>query len=291
MKRINSVLGILLRELAPQEDTPSNEHEQDFIERPRLNIGFKYLNETLNGLKCGDLIVIGARPAMGKTSFALNLITQISKEADKPCIYFSNEMDSFDISMMLLSQHSRVGAKELRKKEFEPDALRKVARAIQELSSLNLYIDDSSGFKLENIIRECRQKKTDQEISLVIIDNLQLVRTTLNQDYADGTNKIMSHLKALALELNCPIIILSQIDRAIENLRNKRPRLSSLLGFGTIESIADKVLFIYRDEIYYQNSKQPGIAEIIIAKNRGGDTGHANLKWIGEYRTFEDLGN
>ena len=289
MKNINRLLKNALMELEAKKNNSLETAESEAIEKPRYETGFRFLDELLGGLKCGDLIVIGSRPAMGKTALALRVATQICNDSNKPCIYFSNEMTANEITMNILTQYSKVDSRKMKKKDFVDDDLKNIAKATCKLSSLPFFIDDSIGLSLDSIISECRLKKAEGDLSLVVVDYLQLIRSKNSVDKDEETIKIMAELKALALEINCPVIILSQLDRSVENSRQHRPKLSSLLGSEMIESIANVILFIYRDEVYNSATPEPGIAEIIIAKNREGETGICKLKWQGSYRTFEDL--
>lgn len=285
MKKINHLLKNALIKL----ESKNNAIEAGEIVRPNYQTGFKFLDELLGGLKSGDLILIGSRPAMGKSTLALRIATQVCNDSNKPCIYFSNEMTANEITMNILTQYSKVDSRTMNNKNFNDDDLKNIAMATCKLSALPFFIDDSIGLSLENIISECRLKKSEGDLSLVVVDYLQLIRSPDSIDISNETTKILAELKSLALEINCPIIILSQLNRSVENSRDHRPKLSSLIGSEKTESIANVILFIYRDEYYDSTTQEPGIAEIIVAKNREGEIGTCKLKWMGSYRTFENL--
>jgi replicative DNA helicase len=251
--------------------------------------GFNDLDELVGGIKSGDLIVVGGRPAMGKSSLALNIITNISAKSDKACLFFSGYMTAKNITKRLLIQKSNIGFKKFEQKDLNDDDLRKISKSVCELSSSKIFIDDSNWLLIENIINESREKKLDDNLSLVVIDCLQLIK--MEEDYCVSSNiaEIMTKLKLLAIELNCPVIILSEVKRSIEKSKIKRPKITSLPDSDLIQSAANIILLVYRDEVYHPNTLEPGIAEIIVSKNDNGRTGTVKIKWEGACGSFENL--
>ena len=255
-----------------------------------LSTGYPRLDELLLGMQPGQLIILAARPAMGKTALALNIAVQTCLQSHLPIAIFSLEMVSTELSMRLLTGRAKVDAKRVKRKDFLDTDLRSIARATQELSQLPIFINDSGSTTIYDIQSQCRKIKSEQGLGLIIIDYLQLMSSTNKSlQREQQIAKISRGLKTMAKELGCPIVALSQLNRAVETRPNKRPTTADLRESGSIEQDADIVMFVYRDEVYHPDTKEPGIAEIIIGKNRAGEIGTAKLAWVGAYTSFENL--
>ncbi len=282
MQKLNACLKQNLKEL---EDSSRNPGEVQGIPT-----GYKKLDELLLGMQPGQLIILAARPAMGKTALALNIAQNSCANTGLPVAIFSLEMLSNELSMRLLSQKAKVDSKRIRSKNFLDTDLRSMHKAIQELASFPIFINDSGASSLLDIQSQCRKIKSEQGIGLVVIDYLQLMRPHTNNPSREQQISEMSRgLKSMAKELGCPVIALSQLNRGVESRPNKRPNTSDLRESGAIEQDADIVMFVYRDEYYNPDTKEPGIAEVIIGKNRAGETGTAKLTWVGSYTSFENM--
>ena len=282
MVKLNATLKQNLKEL---EDT-----SRLMGEISGLSTGYPRLDELLLGMQPGQLIVLAARPAMGKTSLALNVAVSSCIQAGLPVVIFSLEMLATELSMRLLTGRAKVDSKRVRKKTFLDTDLRSIAKATQELSSLPIYINDSGSTTILDIQSQCRKVKAEQGLGLIVIDYLQLMgSTSKNIQREQQIAEISRGLKTMAKELGCPVIALSQLNRGVESRPNKRPSTAALRESGAIEQDADIVMFVYRDEVYYPDTKEPGIAEIIVGKNRAGEIGTAKLAWVGAYTSFENL--
>jgi replicative DNA helicase len=282
MVKLNATLKQNLKEL---EDT-----SRLMGEISGLSTGYPRLDELLLGMQPGQLIVLAARPAMGKTSLALNVAVSSCIQAGLPVVIFSLEMLATELSMRLLTGRAKVDSKRVRKKTFLDTDLRSIAKATQELSSLPIYINDSGSTTILDIQSQCRKVKAEQGLGLIVIDYLQLMgSTSKNIQREQQIAEISRGLKTMAKELGCPVIALSQLNRGVESRPNKRPSTADLRESGAIEQDADIVMFVYRDEVYYPDTKEPGIAEIIVGKNRAGEIGTAKLAWVGAYTSFENL--
>jgi len=255
-----------------------------------LSTGYPDLDSFLLGMQPGQLIILAARPAMGKTSLALNVAVHSCLQSKLPVAIFSLEMVATELSMRLLTGRAKVDSKRVRKKAFLDTDLRSIAKATQELGQLPIFINDSGSTNLYDIQSQCRKIKAEQGLGLIVIDYLQLMgSTSKNIQREQQIAEISRGLKSMAKELECPVIALSQLNRAVETRPNKRPTTADLRESGSIEQDADIVMFVYRDEVYHQDTKEPGIAEVIIGKNRAGEIGTAKLAWVGAYTSFENL--
>ena len=282
MVKINVTLRENLKEL---EDTSRRVGEIS-----GLSTGYPKLDEKLLGMQPGQLIVLAARPAMGKTSLALNIAVSTCLQSSLPVAIFSLEMLAAELSMRVLTGRARVDSKRVRTKNFLDTDLRSLAKATQELSNLPIYINDSGNTTILDIQSQCRKIKADQGLGLIVIDYLQLMGSTNKSAQREQQiAEISRGLKTMAKELECPVIALSQLNRGVESRPDKRPTTADLRESGAIEQDADIVMFVYRDEVYHKDSKEPGVAEIIIGKNRAGEIGTAKLSWVGAYTSFENL--
>lgn len=255
-----------------------------------LTTGFVELDKKLLGLQPGQLVIVAARPAMGKSAFALNISVNSCKAQGLPVAIFSLEMLSQELSMRMLSGESKIDSGRLRSKNFLDQDLRNLGMAVKELSKLPVFINDNGDTTILDIKSQCRKIKSEFGLGLVVVDYVQLMKShTNNPSREQQISEISRGLKSLAKELECPIIGLSQLNRAVESRPNKRPMVSDLRESGSIEQDADVVMLIYRDEVYNQDTKHKGIAEIIVGKNRAGETGTVYLSWVGAHTSFGNL--
>jgi replicative DNA helicase len=255
-----------------------------------LSSGFKKLDEKLLGLQAGQLVILAARPAMGKSALALNVAVNSAKLSGLPVAYFSLEMLSNELSMRLLSSEAKVDSRRLRTKNFLDTDLRNIGNAVTRLSSLPIYLNDAGDTSLLDIQSQCRKIRAEQGLGMVVIDYLQLMKPVNgSMPREQQISEISRGLKNLAKELECPVISLSQLNRAVEARTDKRPMVSDLRESGSIEQDADIVLLLYRDEVYNPDTKEKGVAEVIVGKNRSGEVGTAKLSWVGPYTSFGDL--
>ena len=253
--------------------------------------GFTELDYRTAGFHGSELILIAARPAMGKTAFALNIATNAAVKANVPVAVFSLEMSKEQLVNRILCSESMVDSNKVRTGKLEEDDWTKLAGAIGPLSEAEIFIDDTPGINITEISAKCRKLKLEKNIGMVVIDYLQLIQGSNKRGGSreQEISEISRSLKILAKELDVPVIALSQLSRAAEQRPDHRPMLSDLRESGAIEQDADIVMFLYRDDYYNQDSDKKDIAEIIIAKHRGGSTGTVELLWLGSYTKFVNL--
>ena len=252
--------------------------------------GFIELDKKTAGLHGSELILIAARPAMGKSAFALNIGTYAATRANIPVAIFSLEMSKDQIGNRILCSEALVDSNNVRTGELNDEELSKLAETSGELSQAQIFVDDTPGISVMEIRAKCRKLKLEKNIGLVIIDYLQLIQgsgksSSREQEIAE----ISRSLKILAKEIDVPVIALSQLSRAVESRPDHRPMLSDLRESGSIEQDADIVMFLYRDDYYNEESEKKNIAEVIIAKQRAGSTGTVELAWLGNYTKFANL--
>ncbi|MCC0633323.1 MULTISPECIES: replicative DNA helicase [Clostridioides] len=254
-----------------------------------ITTGFKDLNKKINGLQRTDLILVAARPAMGKTAFSLNLVQNAALKGDASVAVFSLEMSKEQLVQRMLSSQSSVELKKIKTGTLNDNDWPRIIDAMAVLSDAKIHIDDTPGIKISELRSKCRKLKIEKGLDLVLIDYLQLMEGEgNNESRQQEISKISRSLKVLAKELNCPVVALSQLSRAPEQRADHRPMLSDLRESGAIEQDADIVMFLYRDEYYHADSESKNIGEIIIAKNRHGETGSVELVWLGEVQRFGD---
>ena len=253
--------------------------------------GFADLDYKTAGFHSSDLILIAARPAMGKSAFALNIATNAAVRAKVPVAIFSLEMSKEQMVNRILCSEAMVDSNKVRTGKLEEDDWTKLAEAIGPLSEAEIYIDDTPGISVMEIRAKCRKLKLEKNIGMVVIDYLQLVQGSnkRNGSREQEISEISRSLKILAKEIGVPVVALSQLSRAVEQRPDHRPMLSDLRESGAIEQDADIVMFLYRDDYYNEDSDKKGIAEVIIAKHRGGSTGSVELLWLGSYTKFVNL--
>lgn len=248
--------------------------------------GFKQLDTITSGLNKSDLILIAARPAMGKTAFALNLATNVARRGDKEVAVFSLEMSREQLASRMLSTEALVDSKNLRSGFLTTDDWARLATGAGVLSGLPMYIDDTGAVTVQQIKAKLRRMKN---LGLVVIDYLQLMSSALKTDNRVLViSEITRQLKIMAKELDIPVIVLSQLSRGPESRTDKRPMLSDLRESGSIEQDADIVMFLYRDAYYNKESATPNVSECIVAKNRHGETGTVYLTWDGQFTRFSN---
>lgn len=257
-----------------------------------LETGFRDLDFKTAGLQKSDLILLAARPAMGKTALVLNLIEYIALHGAHTIAMFSLEMSKEQLVKRMLAMNSKVDSQKIRTGNLEDEDWVRLVDSVRRIGNTNLVIDDTSGITASEIRSKCRKLKLNKGLDLIIIDYLQLMSgsgkrrgDSRQQEISD----ISRALKVMARELNIPVIALSQLSRAVEQRPDKRPMLSDLRESGAIEQDADLVMFLYRDEYYNPDTEDKGIAEIIIAKQRSGPTGKVKLAWLSNLTKFGNL--
>ena len=254
-----------------------------------VTTGFRDLDEKTSGLQKSDLIILAARPAMGKTAFALTLALNASLKGSASVLVFSMEMAKEQLGQRLLAMESRVDMQKLKKGKLDRRDWDDINDALDRLSKANIHIDDTAGISIMEMKSKCRRLKAEAGLDLVIIDYLQLMNPEGRADSRTQEISVISrNLKLLARELDCPVIVLSQLSRAPEQRTDHRPMLSDLRESGSIEQDADIVLFLYRDEYYNKEEAIPGDCEVIIAKQRSGPTGTVNVAWLEKITKFVD---
>ena len=258
-----------------------------------LSTGFTLLDEKTNGLQKSDLIIVAARPAMGKTSFAMNLVEAaiLKPQKPKPVVVFSMEMSAQQLMLRLLSATGKIDQTDIRRGTLKDDDWPKLEQAMIRLKDKPLYIDDTPALTPTEVRSRIRRIAREHgDIGLVMIDYLQLMQVTgRSEGRTAEISEISRSLKGLAKEFDCPVIALSQLNRSLEQRPNKRPIMSDLRESGAIEQDADIIMFIYRDEVYNEDSPDTGKGEIILGKHRSGETGTVNLAWIGRFTRFDNL--
>ena len=254
--------------------------------------GFSDLDYKTAWLHESDLVLIAARPAMGKSAFALNIATNAAVKANVPVAIFSLEMSKEQMVNRILCSEAMVDSNKIRTGKIDDEDWMKLAGALGPLSESGIYIDDTPGISVMEIRAKCRKLKLEKNIGLVVIDYLQLVQASSQKrggSREQEISEISRSLKILAKEINVPVIALSQLSRAPEQRPDHRPMLSDLRESGAIEQDADIVMFLYRDDYYNEDSEKKNIAEVILAKHRAGSTWTVDLRWLGNYTKFVNL--
>lgn len=290
LSRLSEVIANLYNEL--------DERAKSDSDIPGLSTGFHALDNMLTGLNKSDLLLIAARPGMGKTAFALNIALNAAKASVKSnpkgdkkgtgvCV-FQLEMGKEQLASRFLSSEALVDAQKLKTGNLDTEDWVKIARASSALSKLNIFVDDNPSITVAEIKAKCR--RLGDELGLIVIDYIQLMHAggKRNDNRVQEVAEISRSLKIMAKELNVPVVCLSQLSRAAESRSDKRPMLSDLRESGAIEQDADIVMFIYRDDYYDDESENKNVAEIIVSKNRHGSTGTTELQWLGQYTTFSN---
>lgn len=252
--------------------------------------GFVDLDERTSGLQASDLVIIAGRPSMGKTAFAMNIAEHVAVAEKLPVAVFSMEMPGNQITLRLLSSRGRIDQHKVRTGKLGVDDWPRLAHTMGELSEAPLFIEDTPALTPLELRSKARKLKREHGLSLIVVDYLQLMQVPGRSDNRTSEiSEISRSLKALAKELNVPVIALSQLNRGLENRTDKRPQMADLRESGAIEQDADLIMFIYRDEVYHKDKDDnKGIAEIIIGKQRNGPIGVVRLTFLGEYTRFEN---
>jgi replicative DNA helicase len=252
--------------------------------------GFIELDKITSGWQRSDMIVVAARPGMGKTAFVLSAARNTAVEHGKGVAIFSLEMSSVQLVKRLIAGEAKIDSEKLRKGDLADHEFHQLHARIPKLTTAPIFIDDSPGLSIFDFRAKCRRLKAQHNIELVIIDYLQLMSGSGSENRATEISEISRSLKSLAKELQCPVVALSQLNRGLEQRPNKRPIMSDLRESGAIEQDADVIMFIYRDEVYHPDTTtDKGMAEIIIGKQRNGPIGTVRLSWQGPYTKFDNL--
>ena len=260
-----------------------------------LRTGFYDLDRMTSGLQPGDLVILAARPSMGKTSFAINIAEHVAIKEGKPVAVFSMEMGAEQLAVRIVGSIGRINQTHLRTGRLSDDEWPRLAEAIESLRNVKLHIDETPGLTVGELRANARRlaKMNGGQLGLIVVDYLQLMSTSGSaneENRATALGEISRGMKMLAKELACPVIALSQLNRGVEQRTDKRPMMSDLRESGAIEQDADLIMFIYRDEYYTKEAcKEPGVAEIIIAKQRSGPTGTTKLGFVHAQTKFQNL--
>jgi len=276
---INPILEEVLKEWGTKTDTGLFGIPSGFID----------LDEKLSGFQKSDLIIVAGRPSMGKTALCLSIARNVAIDHNKKVGIFSLEMSKKQLGERLISSESRINSHKIKTSQLPKGDWRKLSTAANSLSNSKIFIDDSPGLNVMELRAKARQLKAEKKIDILIVDYIQLLNAgTRSENRQQEMSYISRSLKALAKELDIPIICLSQLSRAVENRTNHRPVMSDLRESGAIEQDADVVLFIYRQFVYTEAEEDKNIGEIIIAKHRNGPTGTAKVTFIADYARFEN---
>ncbi|MGB1140237.1 MAG: replicative DNA helicase, partial [Halioglobus sp.] len=256
-----------------------------------LTTGFSKLDDMTSGLQPSDLVIVAGRPSMGKTSFAMNLVENAVLAQDKPVLVFSMEMPADSLIVRMLSSIGRIDQTRIRTGALEQEDWPRLSTAVNKLKDVPLFIDDTPALTPTEVRSRARRvHRENGGLAMIMVDYLQLMRVAgASEGRTAEISEISRSLKAIAKEFNCPMVALSQLNRSLEQRPNKRPVNSDLRESGAIEQDADVIMFIYRDEVYNEESPDKGIAEIIIGKQRNGPIGTAKLAFIGQNTRFENL--
>jgi len=283
-----------LDELIPQSIERMNEIAKNGSSLLGASTGYKDLDSKLQGLQDGDLIIIAARPSMGKTALSMNIVENLvlNKDILGGVLVFSLEMPAESLTTRLLASNAKIDQQKVRSASMNQSDLKKFMESSSKLKDLPLYIDDSSMLSPMELRARARRiaRQEPNGLSLIVVDYLQLMQLPTSQENrVNQISEISRSLKMLAKELNAPVVALSQLNRAVEQRPNKRPIMADLRDSGAIEQDADVILFIYRDEVYNEDSEEGNKAEIIIGKQRNGPIGKVNLTFLKEFTRFEDF--
>ena len=276
---------VLLKNLKTIDETSKNPDKLTGI-----STGFKKLDEISNGLQKSDLIIVAARPSMGKTAFALNVALQAALKADASVLIFSLEMSDEQLGMRLLSMQARIDSKKLSKGELEPNDWERLAFATDEMQKAKITIDATPGIRMMEMKNKCRRMKaSNQGLDLIIVDYLQLMEAEgKSESRQQEVSKLSRQFKELAREMDCPVILLSQLNRAPDLRTDHRPSMADLRESGSIEQDADIIMLLYRDDFYNPETPKPGVCDIIVAKNRKGEIGSFELTWVSSFTKFSE---
>ena len=282
MQKISSCLKANLKEISDPAQKPG--------EINGIPTGFADLDRKILGMRAGQLVILAARPGMGKTALGLNMALNATKATQLPVAIFSLEMLATELSMRMVSSEAKVDTNSIRSRNFRPGDLQDINRVISELSGRPIYINDSASVSIFDIQSQCRKIRAQQGLGLIMVDYIQLMRPHNGKiPREQQISEISRGLKQMAKEMECPVIALSQLNRSSEARMDKRPMVSDLRESGSLEQDADIVLLIYRDDYYNPDSNEKGMAEISIAKNRTGGQGIVKVSWMGHIYLFNNL--
>ena len=281
-----SIKDVVIQSLASIEAAARNKGSVTGV-----STGFYDLDYKTAGLQPSDLIIVAARPSMGKTAFVLNIAENVAVKNDTTTVIFSLEMSKDQLVKRIISMNSKVDSQAMRSGDLQDEDWLKIVESARDIGSSNLIIDDTPSISVQELRSKCRKLKLEKNLGLVIIDYLQLMTggSKKAESKQQEVSEISRNLKAVAREINAPVIALSQLSRAVEQRPDKRPMMSDLRESGAIEQDADVVMFIYRDDYYNKESKDAGVSEIIIGKQRNGPTGTVKLAWLSQYTKFANL--
>lgn len=252
--------------------------------------GYQDLDEMTSGLQPSDLVIVAGRPSMGKTAFAMNLAEYAAVHAEKPVLVFSMEMSGASLAMRLMSSMGKIDQHKIRTGKLEDHDWERLTEALGKLSESPIFIDDTPALSPAEVRSRARRVAKEHGLSMIVVDYLQLMQIPgMGDNRTLEISTISRNLKALAKELNIPVIALSQLNRSLEQRADKRPVMSDLRESGAIEQDADLIAFIYRDEVYHEDTREKGVAEVIIAKQRNGPIGKVKLTFRGQYTRFENF--
>jgi len=282
---------VSLKEALAQAVNRIEELEKSPSDVTGIPTGFIDLDRETSGLQPADLVIVAGRPSMGKTSLAMNLVEHAAISTRKPVAVFSMEMPSAQLATRMLASLGRVNAHKLRTGKMQDEDWSRLVSAMNILNEVPIFIDDTAALSPLDLRSRVRRLAREQgDLGLVVVDYLQLMQSSgsSNENRTTEISTITRSLKILAKEMNVPLVVLSQLNRSLENRPNKRPLMSDLRESGSIEQDADLILFIYRDEQYNKDSKDKGKAEVIIGKQRNGPTGTVSLAFLGEFTRFDN---
>jgi replicative DNA helicase len=256
--------------------------------------GFYDFDRMTSGMQAGDLIILAARPSMGKTSLAVNIAEHVALNEGLPVAVFSMEMGASQLAVRIVGSIGRIDQGHLRTGKLTDDEWPRLTEAIEKLRNISLHIDETPGLTVSELRANARRlaRQCGGKLGLIVVDYLQLMSVSggmSDENRATAVGEISRGLKMLAKELGCPLIALSQLSRAVEQRTDKRPMMSDLRESGAIEQDADVIMFIYRDDYYNKDSKEPGVSEVIISKQRNGPTGTVKLAFLKQLTKFENL--
>jgi replicative DNA helicase len=255
-----------------------------------VSTGFTAMDEMTAGLQRGELIVVAGRPSMGKTTLAVNIAENAAIGHQVPTAIFSMEMSAEQLTFRMIGSIGRVNQAGLRRGKLSDEDWSRIDSAVSMMSSAPIFIDDSAGLSPTEVRARARRLKREHGLGMIVIDYLQLMQVPGNvENRATEISEISRSLKALAKELDCPVIALSQLNRSVEQRQDKKPVMSDLRESGAIEQDADVIVFIYREEVYEKDTPRKGVADIIIGKQRNGPVGEFHLTFLGEFTKFENL--
>ncbi len=257
-----------------------------------ISTGYKDLDLKIQGLQPGQLVLIAARPGMGKSSFAVNIAQNIAIRGKIPTAIFTLEMTKEEVTSRIVSSEARIDNKKLKTGELNEQEVMRYIEVLEPIAASPIYIDDTASISATELRAKCKRLKLEKNLGLVVIDYLQLMSGSSKESRQQEISEISRSLKLLAKELEIPVIALSQLSRAPEQRKDdQRPMLRDLRESGAIEQDADMVMFLYRDDKYNEDSEEKNIAECILAKNRSGETGTVKFTWIGEFTSFYNMEN